>query len=291
MSEFELLRNVTIGQYLPTGSAIHRLDPRAKLLGGLFLVLAIALAGSVLEATLGLALVLGLAALSRIPLGYLLRGIRLALPILVLVFGLSLLFRGWDQAAGAVYWEWGWLRFTRYSVWLTGLSLIRIIALIFLTSLITLTSTTTELTQGLEKLLEPFGRFGVPAHELALVNMIALRFVPTLAEEMERVMKAQASRGADFRRRFHRPDQAARAYLPLIVPLFINSFRRAEELASAMEARCYLGGAGRTRFVVLRGGWKDLLAALGCGLYLLGSQWLAWPSLREVLRGLGVNWF
>ncbi len=288
MSEFELLRNVTIGQYLPTGSPIHRLDPRAKLVGGFFLVLAIALAGSLVEATLGLGLVLLLAAAARIPIAYLLRGIRLALPILILVFGLSLLFRGGDEPSGRIYLEWGWLRFTRFSVWLTLLGLIRIVALIFLTSLITLTSTTTELTHGLERLLQPFRRIGVPSHELALVNMIALRFVPTLAEEMERVMKAQASRGADFSRKFYRPDKAARAYLPLVIPLFINSFRRAEELVSAMEARCYLGGEGRTRFVTLQGGWKDLLAAAACALYLAASLLIAWPSLRSLLGWEGL---
>lgn len=285
MSEFDFLRNVTIGQYLPTGSPIHRLDPRAKLLGGLLLVLAIALADSLLEALLGLTLVLLLARLARVPAHYLWRGVRLALPILLLVLGLSLLFRGWQEPSGEVFLEWGWLRFTRFSVWITLLALVRIVALIFLTSLLTLTSTTTELTHGLERLLHPFRRLGLPSHELALVNMIALRFVPTLAEEMERVMKAQASRGADFTRKFYRPDKAARAYLPLIVPLFVNSLRRAEELVSAMEARCYLGGEGRTRFVVLEGGVADVLAVLGCFAYFLASFWIQWPSLMRLLFG------
>lgn len=284
MSEFELLRNVTIGQYLPTGSPIHRLDPRSKLVGGVFLVAAIVLSHSVLEASAGLGVVLLLAFAGRIPLTFLFRGVRLALPILILVFGLSLLFRGWDEPSGPVYLEWGLLRLTRYSVQLTLLGLIRIIALIFLTSLMTLTTTTTELTHGLERLLQPFRRFGLPSHELALVNMIALRFVPTLAEEMERVMKAQAGRGADFSRKFYRPDKAARAYLPLVIPLFINSFRRAEELISAMEARCYLGGEGRTRFVTLRGGWKDALAVSGCAAYLVWAQWIAWPAVSSLLE-------
>lgn len=291
MSEFELLRNVTIGQYIPTGSVIHRLDPRAKILGAIFLVLAISFAGSLIEVGIELLIVMLIVYLARLPYGYLFRGLILGLPILIMVFGLSLLFRGFEEPAGRVYFEWRFLRFTRASVWVTSLGVVRIIGLIFLTSLITMTSTTTELTHGLEKLLDPFRRFGVPSHELALINMIALRFVPTFAEEMERVMKAQASRGGDFTRKFYRPDKAARAYLPLIVPLFINAFRRAEELVYAMEARCYIGGDGRTKFVTLEGGPKDVVVAAGCFAFFVAALLVRWPSIKSIATAMGFEIF
>jgi energy-coupling factor transport system permease protein len=127
---------------------------------------------------------------SRIPIRYVARGIILGLPILVLIFVLQLLFQGWVEPSGQVYFEYGWIRITRFSLQLIGVGVLRIIAFIVLTSLITMTATTTELTHGVESLLKPFRRIGVPNHEIALVNMIALRFVPTLAEEMETVMKA-----------------------------------------------------------------------------------------------------
>jgi energy-coupling factor transport system permease protein len=289
MSEFELLRNVTIGQYIPADSFIHSLDPRAKIVGGFFLVLAISFSASLIEVGLELLIVLAIVYLARLPYSYVFRGLILGLPILILVFGLSMLFRGFDEPAGRVYFEWGWFRFTRYSIWLTTLGILRIVALIFLTSLITMTSTTTELTHGLEKLLAPFRRFGIPSHELALINMIALRFVPTFAAEMEQVMKAQASRGADLSRKFYRPDKAARAYLPLVVPLFISAFRRAEELVYAMEARCYISGDNRTKFVVLSSGPRDIAVAVGSFIFFIAALYIRWPSILSITRAIGLD--
>ncbi|MCA9964102.1 MAG: energy-coupling factor transporter transmembrane protein EcfT [Anaerolineales bacterium] len=289
MSEFELLRNVTIGQYIPTESVIHRLDPRTKIAITFFLVLATTFARSILETLLLLGIALLIAAIAKISPKYVLRGMVLGIPILVMVFTLSLLFRGWEEPAGRVYFEWWYIRLTRNSIWLIVLGLLRIIALIFLTSLVTMTSTITELTHGVEKLLDPFRRFGIPSHELALIVMIALRFVPTFAEEMERVMKAQASRCADLSRSFWRPDKAARAYLPLIVPLFINAFRRAEELVYAMEARCYISGDGRTKFVTLKSNRLDYIVAVGSLVLFVIIQLIPWPSIRIILLGLGLD--
>lgn len=288
MEDFELLRNVTIGQYIPTGSVIHRLDPRAKLLGAIFLILAISFNKSIIANVILLLTMLLLAWLSRIPLSYIVRGFILGLPVLIFIFVMQFIFFGRTEPAGRVFYQLGWFRITRYSLQLISVSIMRITSFIFLTSLITMTSTTTELTHGLESLLSPFRRFGVPAHELALINMIALRFVPTLAEEMERIMKAQASRGADLGgRRFWRPDKAARAFLPLIVPLFINAFRRAEDLILAMEARCYVSGAGRTRFVVLKSTRRDYLVVLLTMAYFAVMTWTKWPMVREVAARLG----
>ncbi len=224
MQNFELLRNVTIGQYIPAGSARTPVDPRAKILAAGMLVLAVSFNTSILANTVFLALVLAVTLVARIPVRYTLRGLLMAVPVLVFIFVMQALFLGWNEPAGAVYVQWGWIRLTRNSVHLMVISMLRIIA--FLTSLVTMTSTTTELTHGVELLLTPLRRVGVPAHELALILTIALRFVPTLAEEVERIMKAQASRGGEFGvQRIWRPDKLAKAYLLLIVPLFLRTFR------------------------------------------------------------------
>jgi len=290
VQNFELLRNVTIGQYIPTGSAVHRLDPRAKILAAGFLVLAVSFNTSILANAIFLALVLAITAVSRIPLGYMLRGLIMALPVLAFIFVMQALFLGWTEPAGAVYFEWGWVRLTRYSMHLMVISMLRIVAFIFLTSLVTMTSTTTELTHGVELLLAPLQRFGVPAHELALILTIALRFVPTLAEEVERIMKAQASRGGEFGvQRIWRPDRLAKAYLPLIVPLFLSAFRRAEDLVLAMEARCYVSGAGRTRYVVLRARPIDYVVIVGAFAFMLWMMFYPLPALRDLLARLGIE--
>lgn len=291
MSQFELLRNVTIGQYIPTGSVIHRLDPRTKVLSGLVFVLTVSFAQSIVPITILFIATLLIAKLSRVPFKYVLRGIVLGLPILILVFTVQLLFQGWTEPAGKVYLEWGWLRITRFSVDLIIVGILRILCFIFITSLITMTSTITELTHGVEKLLDPFRRFGVPSHELALINMIALRFVPTFAEEMERVMKAQASRCADVggSAKFWRPDKAATAYLPLVVPLFINAFRRAEEMVYAMEARCYIGGDGRTKFVTLKSDRRDYLVVATMVILFLIILLYPWPLARSLAALVGIT--
>ena len=291
MENFELLRNVTIGQYLPTGSAIHRLDPRAKILAGLCLLLAVSLSSRIVPVAVLLVAIIGIALAARVPLDYLLRGLVLGLPVLVLVFVLQLIFQGQAEPAGRVYWALGWFRVTRLSLQLITVGIMRILGFIFLTSLITMTATVTELTHGMESLLQPFRRVGVPAHELALINMIALRFVPTLAEEMERIMKAQASRCGEIgTQRIWRPDKAARAYLPLIVPLFLNGLRRGEDLVLAMEARCYVSGEGRTKFVVLRGNRRDWAVVLLTLAFAVLVVVYPWPAFHDMLAGLGLRW-
>lgn len=288
MEEFDLLRNVTIGQYIPTGSMIHRLDPRAKILAATFLILAISFNTSIVANLIFLVITLVIAKLSRIEFRYILRRLLLGLPILIFIFVMQFLFLGRVEPSGQIYFEWGWFRLTRYGLQTMAISGIRIISFIFLTSLVTMTATTTELTHGVERILHPFRRFGLPAHELALILTIALRFVPTLAEEAERILKAQASRGADIsRRRIWRPDRAARAYLPLIVPLFLGAFRRAEDLVYAMEARCYIGGEGRTNFVVLHSNWRDYTAVVLSFLLLLVLTFYPWPAVKEIAANFG----
>lgn len=288
MQNFELLRNVTIGQYIPLDSPIHRLDPRTKILASTFLILGISFNMSIIANVIFLLAVLGIALLSRVPFKYILRGFVLGLPVLIFIFVMQFLFLGTVEPAGQVYFQLGFFRITRYSLHLMIISFIRIVSFIFLTSLITMTSTTTELTHGLERILDPFRRVGVPSHELALIMMIALRFVPTLAEEMERIMKAQASRGANLgANRVWRPDKAAKAYLPLIVPLFMNAFRRAEDLVLAMEARCYVSGEGRTKYVELHNSPIDYVVIAATFAFMLVMMFYQWPSMRSILTRYG----
>ncbi|MBC8447848.1 MAG: energy-coupling factor transporter transmembrane protein EcfT [Chloroflexi bacterium] len=260
MSQFEFLRDVTIGQYLPTGSLIHRLDPRFKLVAFGALIVGISLNNSLTANVVALAGILGLLALARLPLRYALRGVRPLLPVMALFAVFQLLLPPGGRECQALLTV-GPLRITVCGLRLMTLSLIRLWTLVPLTSALTLTTTTTQLSHGVERLLTPLEWLRLPAHELALVFTIALRFVPTLALEMTRLAKAQASRGADFDRsggwRFLR---TARQMLPLVVPLFVTSLRRAETLALAMDARGYMGGRGRTRLYRLRARPRDWLA-------------------------------
>jgi energy-coupling factor transport system permease protein len=285
--DLELSRNIAIGQYIPTGSVIHRLDPRTKILSGLFLITVVTTTRSILVMTLVLALLVAITWLARLPFAYILRGLYRSIPLLALFMGIALLYLGWQEPPGKVYFEWGWLRITRTALQAMTLSLVRLVCFVFLVSLPSLTTPVSEITHGVEILLMPFRRIGVPAHEIALVNMIALRFVPTLADELERVIKAQASRGGEIGAlSIRHPVQIARSLLPLVVPLFVNAFRRAEELAIAMEARCYVGGKGRTKFIQLQGRPLDVLIVIvvfvGCAGLLLAP----WPALHELFAWL-----
>ncbi|HLW46293.1 MAG TPA: energy-coupling factor transporter transmembrane component T [bacterium] len=260
MSEFELLRNITLGQYLPTGSYLHRMDPRAKIVATLMLAAAVSFTPTLAGNAVLLAVCLGVVVLGRIPVRYALRGLLPAVPLLVILAVMQLLFfgRAYDPSSPVVF-RWGWIVVTAAVVRLVLVSAARFVELLFVTSVFTLTTTTTELTHGIESLLRPFRRFRVPAHELALVVTIAIRFVPTLALEAERLMKAQASRGGRIGGSRWQFIERTRQLLPILVPLFTFALRRGEELIVAMEARAYTGGAGRTTYAVLQGRAADWL--------------------------------
>jgi energy-coupling factor transport system permease protein len=263
MTEYSAFRHLTIGQYLPYGSFVHRLDPRAKLVMFTLLIAAVTFANSYTASVLLLVALLGIVRLSRTPVRYALQGLRPALPWIA-VFGLlQLLFyhNPYGPDVCTRIWSWGLISITSCSIRQIGLMVLRLLEFMILISLLTLTTRTTELTHGLERLLSPLTRLRFPAHELALVFAIALRFAPTLAGELERIMKAQASRGADFgeqgRLGFIR---RTRNLLPLLVPLFLSALRRGEDLTLAMEARGYTGGRGRTSFIQLKAQPSDCLA-------------------------------
>jgi energy-coupling factor transport system permease protein len=271
MSEFELLRNITIGQYLPTGSYLHTLDPRAKIVAAILITAAVSFTPSLLGNVCLLVACLALAVLGRIPLAYALRGIIPAIPILVVLAILQLLFFGrtFDPTSPVIF-HWGWIVITIAVVRLAIVSAARFVELLIITSVFTLSTRTTELTNGIESLLRPFRRVRVPSHELALVVTIAIRFVPTLALVAERLMKAQASRGGRFGGSRWQFVATTRRMFPILVPLFTYALKRGEELIIAMEARAYMGGEGRTAYTLLRTTPVDWIApALAFAFMLL----------------------
>jgi energy-coupling factor transport system permease protein len=250
------LSSLTVGQYLPRGSTLHRLDPRTKIVIVSGLVIVLFFVPSFVGLGLFAALFLGLYGLGQIPPGYALRGLR---PLVFLLLFTAILNTFFMPAAGSrELFRLGPLIATAQGL-RTGLFVgARLILLVIVTSLLTFTTSPVELTDGLERLLRPFRRLGLPAHELAMMMTIALRFIPTLLEETEKIIKAQMARGAEFDR--GNVLQRARAFVPVLVPLMISAFRRSEELALAMEARCYRGGEGRTRMYELRWRRADLVA-------------------------------
>lgn len=257
-----MLRDITIGQYYPTGSVIHRMDPRVKLFGTLvFLISVFAYKGIVGFAivTLFLAALIGI---SQVPFRYMIKGLR-AIVILMLITALFNLF----LTPGEVLIQIWKLKITKEGAMSAIRMAIRLTYLILGTSLMTLTTTPNQLTDGLEKALRPLAKIHVPVHEIAMMMSIALRFIPILVEETDKIMKAQMARGASF-------DEGniikkAKSLIPLLVPLFVSAFRRANDLAMAMEARCYNGGDGRTKMKPLRYQSLDYKAYAVLLLYLL----------------------
>lgn len=262
-SEFELSRNITIGQYVPTGSFIHRLDPRIKLLVFTILVLAIALNTSYLGNALGLLLSLYLFWASKIPISYGLSGIKPAIPFIIILAILQLIFQGNVFSGGTVFFEYGFIIITSESIRLVIVSAVRFVEIILLSSVLTLSTSTTELTHAIQSLLSPLKKIKFPVHELSLIITIAIRFVPTFAIEMEKMMKAQASRGADFGSgEWWRIIQRTKDMLPIIIPLFNIALSRAEDLILAMESRCYTPGNDRSAYSVYRALGRDYLVLL-----------------------------
>ncbi len=258
-----MMKNITIGQYVPGESIVHQLDPRTKILATFLFIALLFLVETFTGYALGALMLFVIVLLSRIPVKFVLRGIRPLMFIIVLTLCLHFF-----MTEGRVILQIWFLKLT-YEGLIRGLMMVsRLILLIIGSSLLTLTTSPILLTDGIESLLKPFRAVGVPAHELAMMMTIALRFIPTLVEETEKIMKAQMARGADFESGniFHR----AKSLIPILIPLFVSAFRRADELAVAMEARGYRGGEGRTRFRVLKFTRRDAAALiLVAGLVIL----------------------
>ena len=252
----ELSRFITIGQYVPRDSPVHRLDPRTKIAAVTAFMIVIFVVRDFVGYGLLALFLLAIIALARIPIGFVLRGLRPIIFLLLLTVVLNVFFSGVD--GGTVVFRVWRLTATREGIVRALFIACRLVLLVGVTSLLTFTTSPVELTDGIERLLRPFRRIGVPAHELAMMMTIALRFIPTLLEETEKIMKAQMARGAVFDR--GGALRRARALIPVLVPLFVSAFRRADELALAMEARCYRGGEQRTRMKELRFAPRDAAA-------------------------------
>ena len=246
---------MTLGQFLPGDSPVHRLNPRTKILLMVAYIVLVFLVGRLPVFLLPAAFVVGVVLLARVPLRYLGSSVRPIRWLLVFMFIINLFF----TQGRTVLVEWWIFRITQESLRQAVFITLRLLLLVMGTSLLTLTTSPIVLTDGLERLLKPLAVFRFPAHELAMMMTIALRFIPLLMEEVERIQKAQMARGADFTS--GNLIVRARSMIPILVPLFVSAFRRADELAMAMESRCYHGGEGRTRMRELHLHRRDLVAA------------------------------
>ena len=257
-----MIKDITIGQYIPGESFVHKLDPRFKIMASLVFMIHLFLVNRLstyaVVATC-LALVIFIA---RIKPRYIYKGLK---PVFILLLFTAIL-NVFMTKGGRLLFQWKFISIYSEGVRIAVFMGIRLILLIIGTSLLTLTTSPIELTDGLESLFNPLKRFNFPAHELAMIITIALRFIPTLLEETDKIMKAQMSRGADFSS--GSLIKRAKSLLPILVPLFINSFKRADELGVAMEARCYRGGEGRTRMKVLKYSKRDCIALIVFIIYL-----------------------
>ena len=259
-----MLKDITLGQYFPGTTVAHKLDPRTKiLLVVLYIVALFCAKGIVGYALMALCLVVCVR-ISKVGIKQLVRGLKPVLFIIIFTGLLNLFF-----VPGETYlFEWGFLRISLEGLRNAIFVVLRIMLLIMGTFLMTYTTSPISLTDGLERLMNGLKRFRVPVHELAMMMSIALRFIPTLIEETDKIMSAQKARGADFES--GNIIQKAKALIPILVPLFISAFRRADELATAMECRCYHGGEGRTKLHVLKYERRDYIA-LTIGVLVLAA--------------------
>jgi len=258
-----MLKDITLGQYFPGNTVAHRLDPRTKLLLTLFYIVGLFAADSVLTYGIMILVFVGCARISRVGAQALVRGLKPVLFIILFTGILNLFFTPGDDL-----FRFGVLHVSREGLAMAVRMVLRIMLLIMGTFLLTYTTSPIRLTDGLERLMGGLKKVRVPVHELAMMMSIALRFIPTLIEETDKIMSAQKARGADFEsgNLFHK----AKALIPILVPLFISAFRRADELAVAMECRCYHGGEGRTKLNPLKYAARDVLALLFGGAVTAG---------------------
>lgn len=256
-----MLRDITLGQYYPADSVIHKLDPRVKLFGTLIYIISLFVFKGLPAFILAAIFLVVLIKLSKVPFSYMVKGLKTIVLIMLFAAVFNLFLTPGTKLVS----------FWIFTITYEGLKnavvmMVRLVFLIIGTSLMTLTTTPNELTDGLEKALSPLKYIKVPVHEIAMMMSIALRFIPILIEETDKIMKAQMARGADFEH--GNLIQKAKNMVPLLVPLFVSAFRRANDLAMAMEARCYRGGEGRTKMKPLHYQKRDRMAYLTLLVYL-----------------------
>lgn len=259
-----MLNDVTFGQYYPAKSVIHRLDPRTKLLALIAFIVLIFVSDNFYSLfACGLVVIISIAA-ARVPFGRVLRSVKGIIFILLFTAILNLFF----YKGKNLLWGWGIITIYREGIIFTVFLMFRLFFLVMASSVLTLTTTPVELTDGIESLLKPLKYIRFPVHELALIMSIALRFIPTLIDETNRIISAQKARGADFESGniFKR----IKAIVPILIPLLISAFRRADELGDAMDARCYSGSKNRTKYKKLKFAWRDLAAVFAIAVLIAG---------------------
>ena len=257
-----MMRDITIGQYYPADSLLHKLDPRVKLSGTMIFLIAVFIFRGIPAFALITLFLTGVIRISRVPFSYMVKGLK---PIVLLAV-ITSLFNLFLTDGTTVIWQWKFLHITQEGLVLAVKMVFRLLYLILGTSVMTLTTTPNRLTDGLEKSLRPLQRLHVPVHEVSMMMAIALRFIPILVEEADKIMRAQMARGADFDNK--NLIKKAKALIPLLVPLFVSAFRRANDLAMAMEARCYRGGEGRTKLKPLKYERRDYISYFVLLLFL-----------------------
>ena len=255
-----MLKDITLGQYYPVSSVLHSLDPRVKLAGTLIFMVSLFVVNSfgyiLCTAFLIIAMIM-----SNVPFSYIVKGLKPIFFLLAFTAVLNLFL-----TSGETAWQFGFLRITHEGIRVAIAMAVRLVYLVLGASLMTLTTTPNKLTDGLEKALSPLNIIKIPVHDIAMMMSIALRFIPILTEETDKIMQAQMARGADFES--GKLMQRVKALIPLLVPMFVSAFRRANDLAVAMEARCYRGGDGRTHMKPLKYSGKDFAAYLILAIYL-----------------------
>lgn len=248
-----MLRDITLGQYYQTDSVIHRLDPRVKLVGTLLFIISLFVVDNLIGYAIAALLLLVVIKLSKVPFRFMVRGMKAIVFLLIIAVVFNLFLTPGETIIS--FWR---LKITKEGIHLAFFMAVRLVFLLMGSSVMTLTTTPNQLTDGLESLLNPLKKVKVPVHEIAMMMSIALRFIPILLEETDKIMKAQIARGADFES--GNLLKKAKSLVPLLVPLFISAFRRANDLATAMEARCYRGGEHRTKMKPLIYQKRDRLA-------------------------------
>ncbi|HHU64112.1 MAG TPA: energy-coupling factor transporter transmembrane protein EcfT [Clostridiales bacterium] len=269
-----MIKDITVGQFFPGQSLVHRLDPRTKIILTFIFIVVLFIVRNFSGYIFVAAFIIIPALISKVPIKYLVRGLRPLLLILIFTVVVNAVFTPGETVLYSI----GSITVTKEGLRQAGYMGLRLIFLVLGTSLLTLTTSPIALTDGIEHLLSPLKALKFPAHELAMMMTIALRFIPTLLEETDKIMKAQMARGADFGSGGLL--KRARGLVPLLVPLFISAFRRADELAMAMEARCYRGGVNRTRLKVLKFERTDIYAVIFMLVIILGVVWDSYLRVR-----------
>lgn len=270
-----MLRDITIGQYYRADSLLHRLDPRVKLFGTLVYVITLFLHKSPVNYVMSLIFLITVIAISKVPVSYIIKGLRAIAVILIFSVLINMLF----IEEGKVVIDIGWIQITDEGLETAFYLGTRLIMLVLGTSLLTFTTTPNQLTDGLEKSLGFLNKIKVPVHVMAMIMSIALRFIPVLTEELDKIMKAQTARGIDFESGGLL--KRVRSMVPIVVPLFIAAVRRANDLAMAMESRCYHGGEGRTKLRPLVYGKRDLAAY---AVLIIFTIWMIYLSFYSLWR-------